>query len=264
MRTTTRINIVLSLVALLFASVGAFAQPGGFYEHGSNSGGVDPNEDIDSVTVGASMRYVVEPDATANPAYDFSTMSGTLESNFDWTVDGEVGTIDAAPDTDNDITVNIAATPDVGQITVKEISTAGCESNDSTTIDVAVIAAPDADFPTTAADTCTDDPSTIDFDFPVTLSTSVASGNVRINVIVDGPSTAGIYDNDLDLTNADMEFNLPAGTFNDGMGTYTVTIQEVSDRISRKSSVTVNPAVTFDLTINRVPNTGTIYHLPNM
>lgn len=260
---TTRINIVLSLVALLFTSVGAFAQPGGFYEHGSNSGGVDPNEDIDSVTVGASMRYVVEPDATANPAYDFSTMSGTLESNFNWTVDGAVGAIDAAPDTDNDITVNIAAAPGTGAISVREVSNAGCEAGDSTTINVAVIAAPDADFPTTTADTCTDNPSTIAFDFPVTLSTSVASGNVRINVTVDGPSTAGIYDNDLDLASTNTEFNLPVGTFNDGLGTYTVTIEEVSDKISRKSSVTVNPAVTFDLTINRVPNTGTIYHLPN-
>ncbi|NBC82055.1 MAG: hypothetical protein GVY19_01610 [Bacteroidetes bacterium] len=263
MKTTARLNIVLSILALFFLSVSAFAQPGGFYEHGSNSGGVDANENIDSVTVGASMRYVVAPDPTANPSYDFSTMSGTLESTFTWTVDAALGTIAGAPDTDNDVTVDMESAPATGQISVQEVSSAGCASGDVTNIDVEIIAAPTAAITPATGDTCTDDPTAIALDVPISLTTSVADGNVRINVNIDGPSNADIYDNDFDLTAADTEFTIPAGTFNDGLGDYDITIEEVSDRISRKSSVTVNPNDVLVFTINRVPNTGVIYHLPN-
>jgi len=265
MRTTSKLNIALSLMAFLAFSVGAFAQPADFQQHGNNSSGTPAaSENIDSVTVGASMRYVVEPDATANPAYDFATMTGTLNSIFNWTVDAAVGTISGAPDDDNDITVTVAGAAGTGQIIVKEVSSAGCASGDSTTIDVAVIAAPSAEFTTTTGDTCIADTSTIGYTLPVTLSSDVASGNIRINVNVDGPSTADIYDQDWDLADTDTEFTLPAGTFDDGLGSYTITIEEVTDRISRKSSVagTITTA-THTLTINRVPNTGVIYHLPN-
>jgi hypothetical protein len=49
-------------------------------------------------------------------------------------------------------------------------------------------------------------------------------------------------------------------------GNYTVTINSVSDRISRKSNVagTLAAPTTITLTVNRVPVTGPIYHLPNM
>ena len=261
---TLRFSLSTILSIVLAASM--FGQPASFQQHGDNSSGTTvASENIDSITVGGTIRYVVEPDATANPAYNFATMSGTLASSFAWTVPAGIGTITGAPDTDNDITITAAGSAATGQITVVETSSAGCGSGTTTAIDVEVIGLPTADFSSTTDNLCTNDLTTVSYNLPVTLTTAEKNGNIRVIISMDGPATAAIYTNTFDIKENATTLNIPAGQFDDGYGDYVVTITEVSDRILRKSGLTSGTISTsqFTYTINRTPTTGVIYHLPN-
>ena len=261
---------MLMVMLGMFTAVSMFAQPAGFQQHGNNSSGTTvASENIDSITVGASVRYVVEPDATANPSYTFSTMSGTLSSTFQWDVTNVSTTNGTLGDTDNDVTITAAAAATTGTIEVVESSSSGCGSGTTTTIDIAVIDDPEADLGNTTFDNdsavCIDAAANVALDVPITLATEVTGGSIRIHVNIDGPATSDIYDADIDLNESATDFTLAAGTFNDGFGDYSIQITNVSDRISRKCSVTNGTITTgtYTLTINRTPTTGNIYHLPN-
>ena len=200
------------------------------------------------------------PDAAANPAYDFATMSGTLVSTFTWTVDAAVGTVGA--DTDNDITITAAASAGNGNITVTE-SLGACDGA-AVQIPVRVIAAPTADFNTATGSVCQADIA--DYTVDVDLSTSTAGGNIRYAINMNGPSTNNIYTATINANGAADSFVIPAAEFDDGLGDYVITFTEISDHISRKSSIAGSSPTTAShtYTINRTPSTGAIYHIPNM
>ncbi len=240
----------------------SYAQPAGFQQHGNDSGGnPSAQEATDSITVGASIRYVVQPDAS-NTGYNFGTMSGTLISTFAWTVDAAVGIVNGAPDTDNDITITAAAGAGSGNISVTE-SLGACPGT-PVTIPVEVIAAPTADFDVDSVEICQVDIA--DYDVAVSLSTSTAGGTMRYAINMNGPSTNNIYTATINVNGNSDTFTIPAAEFDDGLGEYVITFTEISDHISRKSSVAgASPTLAEHvLTINRTPSTGPIYHVPNM
>ena len=257
---TLKITFFVCLGMLI--TTGLFAQPAGFQPHGNNSGGAaDPTEAIDSVTVGSSIRYVVEPDATLNGSYDFATMTGTLSSSFAWTIDAAISA--GTAETDNDVTITMAGSAGTGQISVVETSAApaSCVGN-TVTIDVEVIAEPTATFDAAASAIC--QAAIADYTVNITLNTATAGGSIRLGINMDGPSTGGIYTTTLNTTDATTSFTIPAAEFDDGNGDYVITFTEISDHISRKSGVTVSTAgLSHTLTINRTPTTGNIYHVPN-
>jgi hypothetical protein len=97
------------------------------------------------------------------------------------------------------------------------------------------------------------------------LPTAGAANTVRVNYTVTNPDASVLSGA------ANIELNKGAATFNVTLtgatqyGNYTVTINSVSDRISRKSNVAgtvTTPNIT--LTVLHTPVTGPIYHIPNM
>lgn len=101
---------------------------------------------------------------------------------------------------------------------------------------------------------------------PFTLSSDVNTpSTVRVNYTVYNPDgTVLIAAQNVELAKSITTINVTlAGATQ--YGQYKVTFNAVSDRISRKSSVagTVSTPNVL-LTVNPVPVTGPIYHLPNL
>lgn len=269
METKKILRITMQMIVFALATMSlAIAQPTNLKPHGDNSlGATVESEDIDSVTVGSTMRYFVMPDALANPGYDFSTNPGALVSTFDWWTDNTATVTDNTAE--NDVNIQWTATgSDV--INVTELG-ASCNGLDTTTINVKVINKPEAGFnhATYADDICTTDPGEVIYNFPVSLSTDVNTGNIRVHLtVLNSTTSTTIFDGDLDLSDSDTQVTVGDGTNGtfDNYGAITVTMTSVSDRISRKSSVDgtlTSGADVFTYTIVRPPSTGTIYHLPN-
>lgn len=268
-----------ALIAVGFTA--AFAQPATISDvngqalsrHGYNSSGTQvATENTDSVTTGSVMRYYVLPDETANPSYT-SPLTGTLSDDFEWTFTGATGTAAGA----NADVAGHASYGNYQQVTwsgngtinlnVQENSPApaSCEGA-LTTIPVAIIPLPTADFGDDPDAVCTDDPEQT-FTLPVTLTTSVLDGNVQINYTVynpDGTELIAAQDLDIDESEESFDVELTGAT---EFGNYYVIINSVTDRISRKPVTDIYGTVTedrIDLFVYRTPVTGPIYHVPNM
>lgn len=252
--------VMVAVVAFSFNNM--YAQPAGMYEHGSNSGGVDPNEDTDSVTIGASMNYFVMPDLTINQdgdgPYDYTTNADALVSTFDWT-GSTIGTL-AGPDTDNEVSFTFGSLG-TGLIRVVEQGPS-CASGDTTDVPVRVIAVPTAVFDAPAGAICESDTAS-GYDVDITSTTSMTTGLVRYIIEVEGPNTNVTHTATVNIAAGTNTYTIPAGSFGDGRGAYTISFTEVSDRISRKSSVAGSLASTHTMTLNGTPTTGKIYHVPN-
>ena len=106
--------------------------------------------------------------------------------------------------------------------------------------------------------------------YPFTLATDVADGNITVHVKIVSPLGSILLDNDLLLNKTSAN----SYTFNNASaeyGTYTATITSVSDRISQKSFAgtatgivgNAGSNIVYSYVINRTPNTGIIYHIPN-
>ena len=242
-------------------------------QHGSNSAGtVVATENTDSVTIGGVTRYYVVPDAGANPAYT-GVLTGTLASTFNWTTSGSTGPTGTiaqvgAVTYGNYRQVTWAGPTGTINLNVVESSGAGCASGTTTTVPVRVIAVPTVTGGAAPTAQCTTTPGTLTFAVPVTLTSDLVvagvANRVRVNYTITNPDATtltGATDVDLDKTATSFNVTLTGAT---QYGSYTVTLNTVSDRISRKSGVngTISTA-TIALVVNRVPTTGPIYHLPN-
>ena len=233
-------------------------------------------ESKDSVTTGSKMRYYVVPDATANPLYT-GVLTGTLASTFAWFT--ALPTLTAAGVSAN--VTGFAAFGNYQEVTwsgvgtinlnVQETSGSSCVGSITTT-PIVVIAPPTATFGADPSSVCNASPVQ-SFTLPVTLSTSVndlptaPNGSVRINYTVFNPDATELIaaqDKDIIETAANFSVTLTGAT---QFGTYYVIINSVTDRISRKPLVDVLGSITdnrIDLVVNRTPNTGAVYHIPNM
>jgi hypothetical protein len=273
---------ILASVILFGIGVIAAAQtyPAGMQAHGNNSSGTPTaTEATDSVTIGGTTEYFVMPDATLNAGYNYSVNPLTnLNSTFDWTGTTGQSTItykkSGPTDIPNYVQILWGNTTGLFQVSVAEQASAGCADPSPTTIPVRLVVKPTLTYPaaggtqsfcSTAADGSTNItpvPLAVNFtsgaggNFAVKLKytiTSVSHGAIATNVSADvtaATSTTGTF-----------SLAAPLNFYD----TYTITLTEVTDRISRKSNVINAPSgnLTYTVVVNRTPNTGTIYHVPN-
>jgi hypothetical protein len=277
MKKSTIWKSLFTLTLIAFGYIGVNAQnltvnAETLRNHGTNATGTSvAYEATDSVTTGSIMRYYNLPDATANPAY-ISPLGGTLASSFVWTTSGATGTAAGTIAQVGALTygnyrqVTWAGTGTIN-LNVQETSAAPASCAGAlTTIPVAIIAAPSATFGSDPTAVCFSSPVQT-FTLPVTLTTAVNSGWVRINYTVYDPTTAvfqAAQDLDINTSATGFDVTLTGATL---YGTYYVIINSITDRISRKPVVDVAGTITdnrIDLVINRTPVTGPIYHIPNI
>ena len=272
-----KIMILTSVIVLTSGSVFSQTLPATMKPHGTNSlNVVTALEAIDSVTVGGTYEYFVMPDPAINVGYNPAVnLLTNLVDTFLWSTKG-ASTITrvlsgATPVPDY---VRVAWNGAVGSldsvITYEKSMPAGCLANSATKIPVRLINQPQAYFTSTSGSICSSAPNTVSIVFPFTLATDCKDGFIRVHVKIVSPLGSTLLDNDLDLN----KVSANTYTFNNTSleyGTYTATITVVSDRITRKSfggtavgivgNAGLNTVYTY--VINRTPNTGIIYHLPN-
>jgi hypothetical protein len=244
------------------------------YQHGRNSGGVDPQENTDSVTVGGTTKYYVLPDAVVNPGFDYTTdLFANVISTFNWTVtpaiaSGGVANVPAYPTAPHYKQITWTATG-TGTIQVQEVaavSQGGC-SGSTTSINVEVITAPDVTAVSVPNTTC--HVGTIPYSLTcpnatLTISSAV-NGNkgVVVNWSLTGPTGFTPVTNQTANLGNSTTLDLSAVTLTHP-GTYTLTINWVTDRIATKSGLTQIADVTSTtFVVTAAPNTGPIYHIPN-
>jgi hypothetical protein len=272
-----RFILVTGMLSMTSAMMFSQTLPATMKPHGTNSlGVVTAQENIDSVTVGGTYEYFVMPDPAINVGYNPNVnLLTNLVDTFYWSTKGATtitrvlsGGI-PVPDY-----VRIAWNGAVGSldsaIVYEKSMPAGCLANSSTKIPVRLIHQPQAYFTSIAGSFCSSNPATVSIVYPFTLATDVADGFIRVHVKIVSPLGSTLLDSDLSLNKT----SITTYTFNNTSveyGTYTATITVVSDRISRKSfggtatGIVGNAGsnIVYSYTINRTPNTGVIYHIPN-
>jgi hypothetical protein len=265
-----QITIVVLVISLFGGMAYGQTWPAGLQKHGNNSSGnPSAGETIDSVTIGATMDYFVMPDPNVNPGYDYLTNPLTnLLSTFNWAA--TTGSTSITPHTSgvtpipNYVAILWSNTTGNYNVVVTETSSAGCAAAAPTSIPVTLINKPTAQFTSTSASVCSSNPATVSYNFPFTLTTDVADGFIRVHLnIVNTTTSTTLFNSDVDLN----KISATSYTFSafDNYGVITATITQVNDRISRKSNVLglIGANNVFTFTINRIPVTGNIYHVPN-
>ncbi|MFN8207169.1 MAG: hypothetical protein U0T82_07145 [Bacteroidales bacterium] len=272
--------IAMVFLALTGLTVSAQTYPAGMQAHGNNSSGVpSADEAVDSVTIGGTLDYFVMPDATINPGYNYSVNPLTnLTSTFDWS--GTTGNTSllykksGPTDIPNYVQIVWGNIAGLYQVSVAEQAAAGCADPTPTIIPIRLIGLPTLTYPvaggnqaycSTSADGSTNiavSPLTVNF-------SSSVSGNklIQLRYTITSTSHGTIASNVLATVTAT---SATAGTFSIASAlnyydSYTITLTEVTDRIARKSNVTGAPSgnLTYTVYVNKAPNTGIIYHLPN-
>lgn len=264
---------------------------------GQNSTGTAvASEGRDTVPTGGNVRYYVVPDASANASYT-GILTGSLSSNFKWDVASKTGTADTITTgrainyvgsyTSFSNYMNVSwkgiGTLDLSYV---ERSAAGC-SGTPKTLPISIIATPTVEF-FNMSDTALCTPGTdgslglTKTDIRIRYSSSISGLSTR-NLIVTydiaRPAAAGgnLTGQTATLTienGTTAKLSLPAGALN-WYGQYTITLTNITDRISRKSvpaaagsladiDAAVGVKSSYQIMVNPVPTTGTIYHLPNM
>ena len=266
-------------------------------------GPVDANESPDLVTTGTKVPYLVIPDPLLNPTWaplaDATNTTGIL-TTWSWTIPGAVSI--TTPTTGHYITIDVnGAAAAIGNITVAEQSASAC-SGSIQTIGLRVVAQPAASALAVADGTAPDisicqsgTNGSLNAPFPVFTATKTSDaaipGNATIRIkatlvitdfVTGTPVTyftnailnvdaAGVISN-ADITAA-AAANVPSRVLTDydNWGTYALTINQISDKISRKDLnvaggyFAINGATGYTSTYSvlKTPTTGPIYHLPN-
>jgi hypothetical protein len=266
-------NLLVITALVLISSLSMHAQQlggTGLYQQGSDLGGTGLSyESIDSVTLGSTLQYYVQPSPAISPSYVYTSPLANLNSTFAWT---------AAPAASATITSPMNGTVLTNWITVKwttlgsvnlsvvETAITGTCAGSTTTIPVDVIHVPTITGGAAPAAQCASNPATLTFTVPFTLTSDLSlPSTVRVNYTVNNPDGSTlIAAQNVELAKSATTISVPlTGAIQ--FGAYKVVFNSVSDRISRKSSVAgtvTTPNVL--LTVNPVPVTGPIYHLPNL
>jgi hypothetical protein len=264
-------------LSVMFVSLtGAYAQQlntTGLYRHGTNStsaGVAVAPEATDSVTVGGKMDYFVMPDALYNPLYVPATsLTANLVSTFTWSTNpAGPGIATKTGFGQNYVTVTWPATAAIYTLNVKE-NGGTCNDVTGKDISVNVINAPTANFGSATSTQCTATPATLNFTLPLTLNTDINNGRMVVNISIKYTTTLGVATttayNNIAVTESGT-LNLETVTGALAYGKYEVTIVSVRDRISVKSNVTgvIGTTPTYTYNVIRLPQTGEIYHIPNI
>ena len=242
---------------------------------------VAATETPDLVTVGTTVPYLVVPDHDLNPSYVLATDGASTTnvlSSFTWNLGGLGSITNASPK--HYIEVNVTGT--VGTtytMNVKEANSApgACTDATGTNIDVKVIAAPAVSAAAVApTSVCSVDGTTAITlpQFSLTNTTSAPSlAGVKVNATLsllplNGGSSTPVFTSQVLDVDASGKVTLPTGTSLSAWGKYTLTINSVSDKISRKDIsaalgyFTVT-GVSVDFYIYKTAKTGAIYHVSN-
>lgn len=261
------------------------AESSTLYKHGTNAGGVSAYENIDSLTTGAAnVKYFVFPDSAISPSYSVATPDQNLNSTFAWSTSPSAGVTIVNTGITGFLT-NYAriSFPTPGTlpadytISVIETATVTSCSGAARAINVRLIAAPTVTGGTVTAPGCPSANTPYDISVPnitlTGLSSAVSASNqqIRITYTLQGPTNnAGaigtLGSGTINLAEGSSVVDLSTlGAIVDYPGTYTFSVTGISDRISRKSNVTVTPTFTnVTFVVNRRPVTGPIYHIPNI
>ncbi|NJK97195.1 MAG: hypothetical protein HC905_21840 [Bacteroidales bacterium] len=207
-----------------------------------------------------------------NPSYNPTvSLTANLVSTFTWS------TAPAGPSVatktgfgSNYVTVTWPGTVGSYTLNVKENAASGCDDATGRDISVTTIARPTANFSAASSTQCTATPASQSFTLPLNLTTEINNGRLTadfqvVYTPVSGAPTTTTYNN-IALTESgtlNLETLIGASL---AYGKYEVSISAVRDRISVKSNVTgtigATPLYTYNLI--RLPQTGEIYHVPNI
>ena len=263
-----KMMITLALVMLGFAN--SFAQsstpPAGFQSHGTNSAGtVTPKEDIDTLVIGAKMDYWVMPSSGANAS-----------TTWAWSIPSGTAAITGVP-TGQTATLTFS-TIETGSVKVVE-TTNSCPDPTGKTINYQVVAFPSVSF---SDATLTKTVGFCNFNVDQALNMALTSATSGTNEVMHvtytvnlGATLVGTYNQTLKRSDAQITIPIAQfGTVPAAGGTYTVTFTNVDDRLlvkAKKNAAnsglagTITPATaTYTIVVTPVPQTGPIYHLPNM
>jgi len=248
-----------------------------YFRHGFNSTGAGltlqtPREDVDSVTITSSMRYFVMPDPRVSPLFDVENLPAisNVNSTFNWTIAplGH-GAITSTPSNNPLITVqwNMLG---AGTLTVLEVPSVGqaCDGDHQTVMPVLVIARPTIAF--TPINTeylreeCEDD---ITGGHGVNIDMSVFTQSAQVEITFTVTKDGVPYTGFGGATPIRLVNNRLPIIFTE-YGRYVFTITGVTDRISRKSSVTgivttADDAHILHVHMLRPVETGPIFRIPN-
>jgi hypothetical protein len=282
MKTNNVLKIGFFAVAFALLSAGVKAQTHTNYVEFSAAGTA---ESVDTVTVGSRMPYYVAPQ-TAISGLDFEykwLFSPALTIlNYAGNANAQAGN-SAAPGyyKENEISVVMPASP--GAITVNTNvqwvsgTTVSCPPGSDDAYSIQVVPAPTMIWKNTPEITqC----SPVAADVPVDIQlTGYGQWLVNYNIVksdLDGnnPGTAnnktdrpiGAAKDNVGLTATDFQLMIDQGDFS-GPGLYTITVTQLTDRISRKSLDLVNgtlPTSTFVIKVYPTPTTNKLQHVKNM
>ncbi len=266
---------LIAIIALGFVSSASLVAQElgatGLYQQGSDLNGTGLSyEGIDSVTIGAQLQYYVQPSPIISPSYTYTSPLANLNSTFAWTAAPAASATITSPMNatvlTNWISVQWVAPGPVNLSVVETANTGSCPGS-ITTIPVIVLHVPAITGGAAPAEQCAASPAGLSFTVPFTLSSDINSpSTVRVNFTLlnpDGSTSIAAQNIEVVKSATFVNVTLPAGSTQ--FGQYKVTFNAVSDRISRKSAIAgtvASPNVL--LTVNPVPTTGPIYHLPNL
>ncbi len=306
LRMTLTLALVVVSIATVLAQNSVTTPVGELYLNLRNvsSPGTDvATEDPDLVTTGTKVPYLVIPDATLNPGWSAggnATNTTGISSDWTWTVPAAIGTLNAAPSiTGHYVNLDVTGTAGAtGIVNVKEQGSGACPDPTGSDINIRVIAQPNAsalavtDGTAPLTSICIDGTngslnvalptfnvtSTIDAAIPgakgvrVKASLSFTSFTTGTTTTIVPAGSILNVDASGNISNADIT-TASGGTFSDldSWGTYTLTVNQISDKISRKDlnaaggffNVNGGTALTATYSVLKTAKTGSIYHLPN-
>lgn len=244
------------------------------YKHGTDAGGANPQENTDSVTNGGTTVYYILPDPIVNPAFNYATdFFANVISNFTWTVPASLSALGpqavaSHPSAQHyqQITWTGIGT---GNIQVTEISNGGLGCTGSTLLtDVEVISQPSITSVTIPNVSCYAGavPYTTLQCPNATLAINCAViGAKQVSVVysISGPSGFTPVTDVSQIIGNSSILDLSA-TILSQPGTYTLTINSITDRIAAKSGLTaIASGITQTFVVTPQPATGPMYHITN-
>lgn len=246
-------------------------------------------EDPDLVTKGTKVPYLVYPDSVLSPTWAPGTdasNSTNLTSTFNWTIPGTISA--TAPGTTHYIQLDINGTAGATANIVVAETGAGCPGS-STTMAVKIVAQP---IVTAAAVTDGTAPlvsicgsginGSLAIPVPtysITKTFDAAIGttpNIKVHATLSFLAFGATIPSDI-FTNQVLAVDPTTGNITlpgtvtafQSWGTYTLTVLDISDKISRKDMNAAKgyfapgSAITAVYTVLKTPTTGKIYHILN-
>jgi hypothetical protein len=239
-----------------------------FYKDSTDAGGKKAAEYIDSVTVGSTTKYYVLPDPVANPSFVYGTsLWNNVVSTFGWTVPVGLSAAGAVATAFRPLVQHykqIAWTgTGSGNIQVVETGSTGCAGSTLITA-VAVVPVPDVTAISIANITCSAQPISVACNNAnLTISCAeVGHKAISVNYTLSGPAGFTTVTNTVGI--GDVASVTLSGITLNKVGTYTFTINTITDRIAVKSGLAPTADGTFTtFVVTPTPVTGPMYHVPN-